>query len=277
MVFFHKLEAMLKRITATSEISGYVGEIEKKAHRQAESINKQTLGQVAGLYIEHNASGDDIKLGPDNLKEPWISFGHSMSHEGTEERKKVLIALIEERNKLIHQFDQICDLASIESCNQAEKYLDQQYKSIISELRNLDCTEQAIHLGFRAMLLPPSKDIEERRELLIYLQEKPSIMMLGKLTLQINRDDGWTILTKAEGKLDQEAVDEISSLKKKLTCRTLKELLLKTEVFDFLEETTKKGGIRQLYRVKLDCNVWVTDNVLILKRQLPPQRIVPRI
>jgi hypothetical protein len=277
VVFFQKLESMLKRLIAGNQISGYVSEIEQKRQKQAESVKKQTLGQVAALFIEHNSSEDDIKLGPDDPKEPWISFGCKHSGEGTEERKKEIATLIEERNKLIHQFNEICDLSSLESCTQAEKYLDRLYDSVISEIRNLDCAEQALNIAFQALMLPATKDVENHFALLIYLQQRPSIMMLGKLSLQINRDDGWTILTKAEGKLDQEAIDEISSLKKQLNCTTLNDLLLKTEVFDLLEETTKKGGIRLLYRVKPDCSAWVTDNVFMVKRRMPLQHIVPRI
>jgi hypothetical protein len=276
VVYFHKLESMLKRLTGGNQISGYVSEIKKNAQKQIESVKKQTLGQVTALFIENNAV-DNIKFGPDNPKEVWMSFGHSMSHVDTEERKKVLTALIEERNKLIHQLDQVCDLASIESCNQAEKYLDQQYDLVISEIRDLDCAEQALHRGLQALMLPPTQDMLNHCDLLIYLQERPSIRLLGNLTLQNKGTDGWTILDKAESKLDQEASDEVSTLKKMLNCRTLKEILQKTEVFEFREETTPKGGIRQLYRVKPDCSVWVTDNVLILKREVRLQQILPRI
>lgn len=126
------------------------------------------------------------------------------------------------------------------------------------------------------MMMPATKDIENHFALLSYLQQQPSIMILGKLSLQIKRDDGWAIFDEALSHLEQEASAEIKELKKQYHCKPLKDLMLKTEVFEFREETTKKGGSRLLYRVKPDCIVWATDNVTILTYRMPLQHIVPR-
>lgn len=147
VVHFYKLEDMLKRLTASSQISGYVSEFQKKAQKQIESISKQTLGHVATKYIERISPGGDIDLGPDNPKEPWVSYGCKDSHEGTEERKKRISDLIEERNKLIHQFNQVCDLSTLDGCNASEAYLDRQYDSVIGKLRSLDCFAQARNIA----------------------------------------------------------------------------------------------------------------------------------
>lgn len=259
VVFFHKLEVMLKRITATSQISGYVSEVEQKAQKQIESINKQTLGQVAGLFIENNASGDDIDLGPDNPKEPWINIGHKYSGERAEEDARVTMALVEERNKLIHQFDQICDLTTLARCEQAGKFLDHQYDRINKELRHLDSYMQAAQVGARLCLTLMASDAFRQRDQICDLQKRPSLMLLGKLSIELKREDGWAVVQKAASHLEQEASAEIQELKKKYHCKSLKELMLTAHVFDFLEETTKKGGIRLLYRVKPEYNEWVTE------------------
>jgi hypothetical protein len=199
VVFFYKLEAMLKRITATSQISGYVSEVEQKAQKQIESISKQTLGQVAGLFIENNASGDDIDLGPDNPKEPWINVGHTYSGEGVEEELRVIMALVEDRNKLIHQFDQVCALTTVESCKQAENYLDHQYDLINKELRNLDTYMQASQVGARLALALMTSSVFLQMDQILDLEKRPSLVLLGKLSLQLKREDGWTVVQKAQG------------------------------------------------------------------------------
>jgi hypothetical protein len=271
VVFFQKLEGMLKRLTSLQQISGYVSEIEQKAQKQIESISKQTLGQVAGLYIENHSSGDDIDLGPDHPKEPWINIGFKSSGEGTEERNKEITALIEERNKLIHQFNQVCDLTSLESCTQAERYLDHQYDLVRRELSYLESYMQAVRGAAIVSLMCHASDYGNQWKVIFDLQKRPSMMMLGKITTEIARAGGWTVLCSAVARLNQEASAEINELKKHYHCKTLKNLMLKADVFEFLEETTIKGGSRLLYRVKSEYSAWVTEGKCFIQLHLVTQ------
>lgn len=271
VVFFQKLEGLLKRLTAVQQISGYVSEIEQKAQKQIESISKQTLGQVAGVYIENNSSGDDIDLGPDHPKEPWINIGFKNSGEGTEERNKEITSLIEERNKLIHQFDQVCDLTSLANCTQAESYLDHQYDLVRRELRNLESSMQAVRGAAIVSLMCHESDFVNRSKFIFDLQKNPSMMMLGKITSQIARADGWTVLSSATGHLNQDVSAEIKELKKQYHCKTQKDLMLKADVFEFREETTPKGGTRLLYRVKPEYSAWLTEGKSFIQLHLVAQ------
>ncbi len=48
----------------------------------------------------------------------------------------------------------------------------------------------------------------------------------------------------------QHAPEEIVKLKEKYAHKTLKQLMMATELFDIKEESTDKGGIRVLYKLK---------------------------
>jgi hypothetical protein len=49
----------------------------------------------------------------------------------------------------------------------------------------------------------------------------------------------------------QNLPEETEQLKKQVGCKTLKELILVSELFDIIDEPTEKGGIRVLYRPKI--------------------------
>jgi hypothetical protein len=48
----------------------------------------------------------------------------------------------------------------------------------------------------------------------------------------------------------QHAPEEMAGLYKKHGYKTLKELMVATELFDMSEESTERGGVRVLYRLK---------------------------
>ena len=59
-----------------------------------------------------------------------------------------------------------------------------------------------------------------------------------------------TLLQVAGLQIRQNLPEETEQLKKQVGCKTLKELMLVSELFDIIDEPTEKGGIRVLYRPK---------------------------
>jgi hypothetical protein len=265
VVSFYKLEDMLKRMTASSKMSGVASEFAQKSQKQIEQISKKSLGQVASLFQDNMISGevdllnDPWPASPPN--EPLIKIECKISGENVEEWKKRMSDLIEERNKMIHQFDQVCDLTSLESCKNAETYLDRTHKSLVLEIKNMEAALKAHQAGLQTIALFLEFDNQRKLELISCIQQRPSLKKLGKLSLKTKREDGWTVLAGAVSQLTQEENAEIKELKKHFKCKTFKDLMLKAGVFEFLEEITKKGGCRLLYRVKPVCTDWITKNV----------------
>ncbi len=60
----------------------------------------------------------------------------------------------------------------------------------------------------------------------------------------------WTVMDTAAQLVRQHAPEEMVGLKKKHGYKTLKELMVATELFDMSEESTERGGVRVLYRLK---------------------------
>lgn len=73
--------------------------------------------------------------------------------------------------------------------------------------------------------------------------------MLGELATKTDRPDGWMVLDKADTIIRKLEPWELTDLGKRFGHRTLKRLLLATELFDVEDEPTPKGGRRTVYRI----------------------------
>jgi hypothetical protein len=78
-----------------------------------------------------------------------------------------------------------------------------------------------------------------------------SCKRLGEIAAQVVRPDGWTPLSIARQIISEQAPAELTDVYKRYGCKTLKRLILATELFEIKEEPKKKGGIQVLYRLKL--------------------------
>lgn len=261
VVLFQKIEIILKHLVATSQISGYASELQAIVEQQMASINKRTLGQVAGEFIENTyAESENIAKEPEDLKEAWITFGFKIHGDGLyEKRKNTLAAIVVERNELIHHFVPLWDWNSIDSCREAEAYLDRQYDKIVVEFENLRDTAQHLQEKRQALVEYMLSDTYKQQTHMLKLRQSQPILLLGKISRQYARSDGWTVLATAAQRLRQNAPGEVSTLKHQYGYKTLKDMMLATELFDLCEETTKKGGSRLLYRVKSEFSLWATD------------------
>ena len=85
------------------------------------------------------------------------------------------------------------------------------------------------------------------------LPRKSSVVtLLEDIAAEKARPDGWVSLSTAGQLIRQHVPDEILALHEKYGHKTLKGLILATELFDLCEESTDRGGIRVLYRLKPD-------------------------
>ena len=73
--------------------------------------------------------------------------------------------------------------------------------------------------------------------------------MLGEIATRTPRADGWVLLATAANVITREAPAELTELRKRFGCSTLKGVLLATELFDVTDEPTPGGGTRTIYRI----------------------------
>lgn len=255
VVLFQQFEVMLKLLVTHGTFSGYVRDLEdiKKQHKT--KVMKQTLGQVAGQFLENTHGGysetdDELPA----LKEKGGHLSFSFRIESDEDyylkTKDNLAKIVKERNDLIHNFPLNFNLDKIERLREAENYLDVQREALLPEHDKVKQYLQALDEGSKEIAKLIVSGEAERLWKLDELRQEYVVMLLGRIIEVAKRVDGWTLVVHAGQLLHQNAPDQLKEVKKKYKCKTIKDLILMTEIFDFEEESTTKGGRRAIYRFK---------------------------
>ena len=242
LLLFQQVELMIKWLLANENFEGYTSEIKSIRDRQTEEVQKKTLGQLIGQYTKDNQplSDPEPREGSEIPKEAYWTVTSWTRNDPLyfESKEKRLRSLASERNELVHHLLQRINAESIESWRETEQYLDCQREKILPELTELQSKIDILKKGMKKCF-----------ELLTH-QESNFAIMLCDIANEASRSDGWTSLDIAGKLIRQHAPEEIPNLKKKYGNKTLKDLILATELFDISEESTGKGCVRVFYRLK---------------------------
>lgn len=257
VMLFQQLEHNLKVLLANGEFSGYASELQTIKEQRAATIHKQTMGQLAGQLFENTFSASEETANePNELKEAWISFRHKIKSDENyyEERKNALASIIAERNDLIHHLWPKWDINSFESSTEIEQYLDQQREKVLSELEIQKSHIEVMQALKTEMANFLASDEATKFFELEHLRQSQLVAWLFEFAKEKARPDGWVALTSAVNFIRQQDPEEFVDLEKRYGHKKLRAIILATEFFDISEESTDKGGIRVLYRIKPDLN-----------------------
>jgi hypothetical protein len=253
ILLFQHLEHLLKFVVANGKIAGYVSELENIKTKQQESINKQTMGQLIGQYIENtNPKHEDESFDPEEVAEAYLSFSFHIETDLIyyETKKEALAQLVFERNQLVHHLLPKLDMNSDESCRAIEKKLDEQSEKIRSEIEEMKSIAKVLDEGRKTIAEFLGSEEGKKQFELSFLRQSRIVLLLGDIATQIKRTDGWTFLSTAGHLIKKHAPEELAMLKERHGYKSLKSLILATEIFDVYEEATQNGGNRVLYRLK---------------------------
>lgn len=256
-MLFQQLEYLLKFIVANGSFSGYASELNLIKEQRAASIQKQTMGQLVGKYLETtNPEYQESSEEFEEAKEAFISFKFSTECDAVyfKTKKDALAQMVSDRNELVHHMLPKFDTNSLESCNQIGKQLDEQRGKIIGEINELRQKVNSLQEGNKTLAEFLNSDEGKKQFELSWLRQSPLVLMLRDIAVQTARADGWASITKASQLIRQQAPEEVALLKERYGHKSLKALILAAEVFDVHEEPTKKG-IRVLYRLKSGCEL----------------------
>ena len=255
MLLFQQVEHMLKYLIANGQFSGNIGEIKANKEQRAERVHKQTMGMLAGQYLDEIHLGRDENIeNQEELRGAYLSFSFKVECDSDyyETRKQALASIVDDRNDLIHHLLPKFNPDSIASCMEIDQYLDQQREKLLPEFDLLKNMVENLQEGRK--ILAAFLNSEEGKEFFVSSlpRKSPVVRLLEDIAAQKARPDGWVSLSTAGQLIKQHAPDEISALHEKYGHKTLKGLVLATELFDLCEESTDRGGIRVLYRLKPD-------------------------
>jgi len=153
VLYFQRMEAMLKFLVSRSELEGDSPEELKEHHGQrVEAISRNTMGTlVNSLFSSVFTSSDAAEDVTRKLSEKRFSISISLKStpESIEQQRAALERIVEERNQLIHQMLSIFDHTSIESCQQLGSVLDAQLDQLRPQYENLlqlvDALRDGVH------------------------------------------------------------------------------------------------------------------------------------
>lgn len=250
---FQRMEAFLKYLLAHSNVSGPLDEIEAILEQRIANVNKQTMGQLVGPFIRNVFSSPEERTNePEALNRIWVSLHFKVDSDSSyyDELEKSLAAAVAARNELVHHFRLKFDLSSTEGASVAVRYLDEQYEKIQPTLEKLKSFVTIVQDGKQASAEYFDSDAFKPYLARSLREQHRVVGLLGDVAMQKARSDGWTNLDTAGQIIRQEAPGELADLKEYYGQRTLKSLLLATELFEVSEEPTSKGGVRVLYRMR---------------------------
>lgn len=251
LVLFQQLERRFKLFLTHCVVIGSTEEnVAAFIAARAESLSRRTLGQLVGCFADQVlASGASLE--DERTCDLVPSFRFSFQIQGDEyslKRRQALADLVEERNLLVHHLLERFDLNSTIGVQELDSLLEEQAERVRAALNELHTTA----LNFVscrqeiARFLGSAEGV--RLMELMWLQSSRIVQLLSDIAPEIARPDGWSVLDRARGLLNERAPDELATMRSRYGHRTLSALLQASEIFDALEEPTARGGTRILFR-----------------------------
>lgn len=253
LLLFQHIEQLLKRLLEM-RVQGTLETFERNIKKRQAKVHAQTLGQLATLFVEDILSdaGDSDETGVhDQPTMSSISFTFSSPADRAyiEQYSVEMKAVLKARNDLVHQFLPRWKPTCAKSTEAALAQLDADHALALPMRDRLKCYAESLTEILDETIKALSSPETLRQLEMIHLRHSQLALMLGEITLQAARADGWTVLSTASQIVAVHAPDEFRQMAKRYGHRTLKKFMLATELFDFMEEATPKGGVRVLYRI----------------------------
>jgi len=251
LLLFQNIEHLLKQLMASSRLEGTVHSMQANFDERRTRIHRQTLGQLAGQFADDVLADAGEREAPENIDEAWFSFGFTIQADSAfvEQHTAEMKAIVDARNDLIHHFLPRWSPASEDSTREALAYLDAQRAQALPMRDRLRGFVTSLQEATKAHAEYFSSPEGARQLELQWLRHSRLVLMLGEIATKTDRPDGWMVLATAANVIQKREPEELTDLGNRFGHRTLKKLLLATELFDVEEETTPNGGRRTIYRI----------------------------
>lgn len=251
LLLFQHIEHLLKQLMTSARLEGTVHSMQANFDERRARIHKQTLGQLAGQFVDDVLADAGEREAPENVDEAWFSFGFTIQTDSAfvEQHAAEMKAVVDARNDLIHHFLPRWSPASEDSTRAALAYLDEQRAKALPMRDRLQGFVKSLQEAAKAHAEFMSSPEAAREMELQWLRHSRLVLLLGEVAQRTPRADGWTVLASAGHILRRQKPEELDHLLERYGHRTLKRLLLATELFDIEEEPTTGGGTRTIYRI----------------------------
>lgn len=255
LLLFQQIECSLKFLLSAHKVSGTSGDYLTRREERAETIKKQMLGNLVEKYGKEVLQDVGADVPEEDHPDPdprWmsVSFHIACDPDLLESLRRDLKFMTNERNQLVHSFLPRWQPDSGDKMNEALRYLDEQREKTLPVHQHLLGAINGIQETRKRMReFVDSGEFDQQLELK-WLQASLLVRFLEEAAGKIQRKDGWTYLAHAGKLANEQLPDEIRQIKDRYGVKTLKRLLVASEVFDVLDEVLTCGSFRTIYRVK---------------------------
>ncbi|MBP0633463.1 hypothetical protein [Cupriavidus sp. AcVe19-1a] len=252
LLLFQQIEYCLKFVLARHKNGGTLASYQDNLQRRVDGINKQMLGKLVEQYGRDVLRDAGEPVPEEEWPDDWFSFVFRLS--GSTEfiggLRRDLKLMTDERNELVHHFLPRWQPASADKLSEALLYLDTQREKVLPMHEHLKLMiDQLIKSGENAAAYFGSPQYAQQSELL-WLQESPLATFLCDVAKQVRRKDGWTYLAHAGTLAAKEIPEELKHLRERYGFKTLKNLLVGSDLFEIYDEPLAGERFRTLYRLK---------------------------
>lgn len=251
LLLFQQIEHFLKFLLSTHKSGGTAKTLKANWQERVESISKKMLGQLVEKYANEVLQDAGEEVAEEESPAGWFSFTFRISGDAefVESMRRDLKVMTDERNELVHHFLPRWQPDSPEKMAEALAYLDTQREKVLPMHEHLRSTIGRMQESRQKLLDFMASPEYEKQSELMWLQVSPLVSFLSEVTTKIHRKDGWCYLAHAGELAAKELSEELKNLKERYGFKTLKKLVIGSELFDVLDEILPGGGFRTLYRV----------------------------
>ena len=252
LVIFQQIEHFLKVLLANHKNAGTPENYATNLQAQTECINKKMLGHLVEKYGNEVLQDAGAEVPDEERPEDWFAFSFRIAGDSAfvESMRRDLKLMTDERNDLVHHFLPRWQPGNDTVLNDALSYLDAQRERVQPIHEHLRLSVQHLRDSAKSFAeFIDSPEYEKQAEFM-WLQASPLVSLFYAVADQHHRKDGWTYLAQAGDLAAKELPEEVQQLKERYGFKTLKKLLIGSEMFDVLDEPLSDGRFRTLYRQK---------------------------
>lgn len=246
VMLFQKLEMILKHINLFKGFKASSGKIIEEKKKLEDSLQKKSMGILINEFL-YKSEGT-LKEDEENSNEEFFLFHINIGSCFMEEKTTTLKDLLEERNKLVHHSYNDYNMDTVISCTKIIDFLDEQQVRIKNEINAFIPIIETID-KFKKELVEAFKSDEFKEEFFWgWIRTSDLVIEVIKIYEKTVKENDWASFSVLGREIRKSALKEIELLKEKYQCKSLKELLIKTKMFDFhLEDTSLLYKIKSEY------------------------------
>lgn len=252
LLLFQQIEGLLKFLLSNHKASGFPDDFKERQQKKADTINRNMFGLLVDKYCTEVLNDAGVEVPEDEGPPGWLSISFRIHSDAdfVAAMRRDMKLMIEQRNELVHGFLPRWLPDTPEKLEETLAYLELQREKVLPMHEHLRATASRMQEGRRMQAeLMASTDFQDQMELL-WLQSSPLVSFLRDVSIQIQRKDGWCYLAHAGRLANRELPEDVSCLNERYGFKTLKKLLIGSEMFEIFDESLSEGKFRTLYKNK---------------------------